>query len=274
MSKIKNSLDHFADKFMPARVSFSELKIERLWIIIMFVAAIFASLFTFVNFFVIVGPAAQLCGSVTVLSPLYIWLFKKGYRIGSKLFLHLHVILILFILTILYTEDGYAWTFLVPVVMSSLIIFTREQRKYSYIILFLSFIFLPIYMGFRAHFTPLEFNEESMTTFKILNLTGSLLFCSIIINALGRINESTLRQLRVQIDENIKQNKIMLGSIRTRDKLLSMMSHDVRGDIGKTIGVVDIIQQMDLGKEDQANLLNNLKIDAVKTLETLDNMLQ
>ena len=66
----------------------------------------------------------------------------------------------------------------------------------------------------------------------------------------------------------------MLGSIRTRDKLLSMMSHDVRGDIGKTIGVVDVIEQMSLSKEDQANLLHSLKLDAVKTLETLDNMLQ
>jgi len=52
------------------------------------------------------------------------------------------------------------------------------------------------------------------------------------------------------------------------------MSHDVRGDIGKTIGVVDVIEQMNLTKEDQATLLHNLKIDAVKTLETLDNMLQ
>jgi K+-sensing histidine kinase KdpD len=53
-----------------------------------------------------------------------------------------------------------------------------------------------------------------------------------------------------------------------------MMSHDVRGDIGKTIGVVDVIEQMSLSKEDQASLLHNLKIDACKTLETLDNMLQ
>jgi K+-sensing histidine kinase KdpD len=66
----------------------------------------------------------------------------------------------------------------------------------------------------------------------------------------------------------------MLGSMRTRDKLLSMMSHDIRGDIGKTIGVVDVIEQMSLSPEDQSTLLHNLKIDATKTLETLDNMLQ
>lgn len=100
------------------------------------------------------------------------------------------------------------------------------------------------------------------------------MFCVVILKTLSRVNESIQKQLSLQIEENARQNKIMLGSIRTRDKLLSMMSHDVRGDIGKTIGVVDVIQQMDLGKEDQATLLNNLKIDAVKTLETLDNMLQ
>jgi signal transduction histidine kinase len=37
---------------------------------------------------------------------------------------------------------------------------------------------------------------------------------------------------------------------------------------------VDVIEQMPLSKEDQSTLLHNLKIDATKTLETLDNMLQ
>jgi signal transduction histidine kinase len=38
--------------------------------------------------------------------------------------------------------------------------------------------------------------------------------------------------------------------------------------------VVDVIEQMSLSEEDKANLLHNLKLDAVKTLATLDNMLQ
>jgi K+-sensing histidine kinase KdpD len=53
-----------------------------------------------------------------------------------------------------------------------------------------------------------------------------------------------------------------------------MMSHDIRGDIGKTIGVIDVIEQMSLSDEDKSNLLHSLKLDAVKTLATLDNMLQ
>ena len=274
MSKIRSRLERLTDKFMPEGVSFSELKIERLWISVIFLSAFFASLFVLLDAFVVVGPAATLCATVTAASPLYLWLFKKGYRAGSKLFLHLHVIVALFIITIIYTEEGYAWTFMIPVLMSSLLIFTPRQRVHSIIIVALTFAFLPTYLAIRHLFPPMEFNEASMHSFKILNLTGSLSFCAIILKTINGANELIQHQLTRQIEENARQNKIMLGSIRTRDKLLSMMSHDVRGDIGKTIGVVDVIQQMDLGKEDQATLLNNLKIDAVKTLETLDNMLQ
>ncbi|MFN5296624.1 MAG: sensor histidine kinase, partial [Flavobacteriales bacterium] len=88
------------------------------------------------------------------------------------------------------------------------------------------------------------------------------------------LNDINQRALKESRDEIARQNKIMLGSVRTRDKLLSMMSHDIRGDIGKTIGVVDVIEQVSMSEEDKANLLSNLKLDAEKTLATLDNMLQ
>jgi len=116
--------------------------------------------------------------------------------------------------------------------------------------------------------------DSSIHLYWIINLSGSLLFSLYIVFTVIRLNQSILEELKAKNQENARQNKIMLGSIRTRDKLLSMMSHDIRGDIGKTIGVVDVIEQMALSQEDQANLLNSLKKDAIKTLETLDNMLQ
>jgi len=274
MSTPKKKLDRLIDLLIPAGVPFFDLKKERLWVLMILAGAMFSALFVILDFIIIVGPASLLCASVTLASPLYLWLFKSSYRGASKILMHLHVLAILFVITLLYTEQGYAWTFLIPVLMSSVLIFTQQQRLYSIVVICTAFAFVPGYLAVSHLFQPLEFDETSMNTFKIMNLSGSMTFCLIILLKITRMNERVQNQLKLQIEENVKQNKIMLGSMRTRDKLLSMMSHDVRGDIGKTIGVVDVIEQMNLTKEDQATLLHNLKIDAVKTLETLDNMLQ
>lgn len=259
---------------MPEGVSLQDVTTERLWIYILFGMGGFAFIFVPLNFIIHVGPAAWLCGTLTLATPVYLLIFKSGYRGLSKLIAHLHVILVLFFITLLYTEEGNAWTFMLPIAMGALMIFTAKQRVFSFIIIIVSFLFLPTYILIKQFIPPMEFSEISMNTFKILNLSGAMSFSLIIILTNTYLNRSLQKQLRLQLEENSIQNKIMLGSIRTRDKLLSMMSHDVRGDIGKTIGVVDVIEQMSMSKEDQASLLHNLKNDARKTLETLDNMLQ
>lgn len=274
MSQSPLNLERLAQRLMPSGVPVDELATERLWVFLLFGMAAFSTIFILLDFIIIVGPAAWLCATLSVTTPIYLWLFKTGWRTTSKFLVHLHVIAVLFIITLLYTDEGNAWTFLIPIMLGAMMIFTPKQRITSYIVILLCFLFVPMYVIMGHHVTPLEFNHTSMTTFKVLNLSGSMAFSMLIIVTVTNLHRGVQKRLRLQIEENTKQNKIMLGSMRTRDKLLSMMSHDIRGDIGKTIGVVDVIEQMSLSPSDQANLLHNLKMDATKTLETLDNMLQ
>jgi signal transduction histidine kinase len=181
---------------------------------------------------------------------------------------------VIFGITVIYSEHVFAWAFLIPVALSSMVIFNARERKYSVLIILASFISLPIYLLLHEDSDHVQLVDHSVHLYWVINLSGSLIFSLYIVFTIIRLNQGILEELKAKNEENNRQNKIMLGSMRTRDKLLSMMSHDIRGDIGKTIGVVDVIEQMPLSKEDQSTLLHNLKIDATKTLETLDNMLQ
>ena len=274
MSTVGDKLEKFADRFLPSDVDFSTLKTERLWVLLIFAAAFFSILFLLVDLIVVVGPATYYISSLALMTPIYLWLFRTGYTGASKLFLHIHAILVLFCITLQYTDAGFAWTFIIPTLMSSEIIFTEGQRWYKLLVQVCIFAFIPSYLLCSQFIAPLSFDATSMYVFKIVNLSGSLGFCVLILNTLTQLNNKAQAQLRIQADENDKQNKMMLGSIRTRDKLLSMMSHDLRGDIAKTIGVVDVIEQAQLSSENQSKLLGSLKEDASKTLETLENMLQ
>jgi signal transduction histidine kinase len=177
-------------------------------------------------------------------------------------------------ITVIYSEHVFAWAFIIPTALSSLVTFNSREKKYATIIILACLISLPLYLLLHDNRDHLELVDNTVHLYWIINLSGALLFSLYIVVTIIRLNQSILEELKAKNEENALQNKIMLGSVRTRDKLLSMMSHDIRGDIGKTIGVVDVIEQMSLSPEDQSTLLHNLKIDATKTLETLDNMLQ
>ena len=266
-------LEKLADNFIPDFLSVNEVKTARLYALLLIGMSVFGGLISLIDFIVGYWAVAIMAFSLAIGCPIYLWLFRRGNSISSKLIVHFHVLFVIMGSTFIYTEYVFAWAFLIPLGLSSLVVFSSREKKFATIILIASFISLPVYLILHDQDHE-QLLDHSVHIFWIINLAGSLLFSLYIVYTIILLNRSILNELKAKNAENDRQNKIMLGSIRTRDKLLSMMSHDIRGDIGKTIGVVDVIEQMPLSQEDQANLLHSLKMDATKTLETLDNMLQ
>jgi signal transduction histidine kinase len=267
-------MEKLADRFIPDEVSVNEIKTARLYALLLIGMGVFGALLFLIDVIIGVWPVAVMCISLAIGCPIYLRLFQTGYGIASKLIVHFHVLAVIMGITVIYSEHVFAWAFLIPTALSSLVIFNSQERKYASIIILAAFISLPLYLLLHDNEDHIQLVDHSVHLYWIINLSGALLFSLYIVFTIISLNQSILEELKAKNAENDRQNKIMLGSMRTRDKLLSMMSHDIRGDIGKTIGVVDVIEQMPLSAEDQANLLHNLKIDATKTLETLDNMLQ
>ncbi len=274
MIKIATGPERIADKFMPQGVGLSELKTERLYVLMIIGMGFFGLLLFVMNYLLQLHDVAFMCGTFAVGSIAYLWLFKNGFTIASKLIAHIHVVAIILTITIMFSEHVFVWTFLIPLTISALVVFTQRQRPFSYIVIAAAFISLPLYAFIHNDNNTYLVHEPVMHIAWIVNLTGSLIFSVYIVVTLVRLNDAILKELRSRSTENAHQNRIMLGSIRTRDKLLSMMSHDLRGDIGKTIGVIDVIERIPLEETEKANLLSNLKHDAERTLEVLDNMLQ
>ena len=268
------ALERLADRFLPGGLSVTALKRQRLFALLLIGMGIFGALLCVIDLFIGFLPVAFFCASLAIGCPIYLYLFRSGYGTMCKLIVHLHVLAVIMGITAIYSEHVFAWAFVIPLALSSMVVFNSDEKKYSLLIILACLISLPLYLLIHDDANHVQLIDHSIHLYWIINLSGSLLFSLYIVYTVIRLNRSIMEELKSKNEENARQNKIMLGSIRTRDKLLSMMSHDVRGDIGKTIGVVDVIEQMDLSKEDQSTLLHNLKLDATKTLETLDNMLQ
>ena len=267
-------LERLADRFLPGGSSVNGVKTQRLFALLLIGMGIFTSLLCIIDLIIGFVPVALFSASLAIGCPIYLYLFRTGYGTISKLLVHLHVLAVILGLTVIYSELVFGWAFVIPLALSSMVVFNTNERKYSLLIILACLISLPLYLLFHDDANHVQLIDQDIHLYWIINLSGSLLFSLYIVYTVTRLNRSIMDELKSKNEENARQNKIMLGSMRTRDKLLSMMSHDIRGDIGKTIGVIDVIEQMNLSKEDQSTLLHNLKIDATKTLETLDNMLQ
>jgi signal transduction histidine kinase len=274
MHSLQLGLERLADRFLPWGTSVNGIKTQRLFALLLISMGIFGTLLCIVDFIIGFLLVAVLGATLAIGCPIYLILFRNGYGTTSKLLVHLHVLAVILWITTIYSEQVFAWAFLIPLALSSLVVFNTNEKNYSVFVILACIVSLPLYLILHDDAQHVKLIDSSIHLYWIINLSGSLLYSLYILFTVVRLNQSILEELKAKNEENARQNKIMLGSIRTRDKLLSMMSHDIRGDIGKTIGVVDVIEQMSLSQEDQANLLHSLKIDATKTLETLDNMLQ
>jgi len=274
MNSPQPRLEKLADRFIPDEVYVNDIKAARLYALLLIGMGVFGALLFLIDIIIGFWPVAAMGISLAIGSPIYLRMFRTGHGTASKLIVHFHILAVIMGITVIYTEHIFAWAFLIPLALSSLVIFNSNEKKFASIAILSCFISLPLYLLLHDNSDHQQLLDSSVHLYWIINLSGALLFSLYIVFTIIRLNRSILEELKSKNEVNARQNKIMLGSIRTRDKLLSMISHDLRGDIGKTIGVIDVIEQMSLSPEDQSTLLHNLKIDATKTLETLDNMLQ
>ncbi len=71
-----------------------------------------------------------------------------------------------------------------------------------------------------------------------------------------------------------KLNNKLVHSIHVRDKLLSIIAHDLKSPINNIVGLLDLFESGELNEEDKYELLKTLKNHTVLTLETLENILK
>ena len=89
-------------------------------------------------------------------------------------------------------------------------------------------------------------------------------------------DDKPVRAVGTHIDIS-KQKKIeeqMQELIATRDKLFSIISHDLRGPVGNCMQTIELLtDEMDLTPDLQASLLNELKETSKNTFHLLENLL-
>ncbi len=90
-------------------------------------------------------------------------------------------------------------------------------------------------------------------------------------------NQKRQKKLNIELKEitkNLKQRESELNGInRTKDKLFSIIGHDLRGPIGALQGILNLFSSGDMSKDGFLAFVPKLKTDVDHTLFTLNNLL-
>ena len=201
------------------------------------------------------------------------FIYRKGYYAFSKSLNLFMVTAEITILQFIIGQETFILAFFVPILMSTLIVFQGKQRMLGYLLasmVFIWFVFLNV-SDIRWDIIPPMTREELKFEW-VMNLSGAVLTTCIEMIFVLLISKRIQDKLLKQSDELKGNNEILNSTIQTRDKMISIMSHDVRSPlilIGSGIKMVEGNQQ----DETMRLVLSELNRRADLALNMLDNLL-
>ena len=246
---------------------------NQLHLIVLSIVAIFAILYGLLNVFkgdYLQAKINLLLFPHTIVAYL---IYKKGYPALSKCINLFVVTANISVLQFVIGLETFILAFFGPILMSTLIVFQSKERKLGYVlasIVFGWFIFLTI-SDIRWDLIPPMTREELKFEWA-MNLSGAVLVTCIEMIFVLLLSKRIQDKLLDQSDVLNKNNAILNSTIQTRDKMISIMSHDVRSPlilIGSGLKMVEGYQQ----DENSRSVLSELSRRADLALNMLDNLL-
>ena len=121
----------------------------------------------------------------------------------------------------------------------------------------------------KAHMQELKESEEKILRQKNVTQLVALLL------ALSLLTVFYFFRSAHQLNKKLLASEMKLKQANhTKDRLLSIVGHDLRNPIVNIVMVLDLVGSDQLSKEEASKILSQLKEDAATTLQTLDNLLQ
>lgn len=196
------------------------------------VVALYGLFFTVLDFFL--DDILQSAINITLVPSALISyvIFKNGNTTESKIWILIHVIIIISLHSLIRSPQSMILAFFFPLIISTLIVFQGETKRLGYLFTALVLIVLIFLIT-----TNLSINDNKIINSDLLrrewlmNLTGALLVTVWEVIFILSINTSIQNELLAKTDDLSEINDSLNSIIKTREKLISILSHDFRGPV-------------------------------------------
>jgi signal transduction histidine kinase len=241
---------------------------------LIYLVGLYAFLYSVINW--IIGQKEQAYITACILPAVFLtWLlFKKGYYYYSKLWNGLQINFAVLILALTTGPETYVPAFYIPIIIGTLVTLQGAERATGYALSGLSIALMAFSLvsDIRIFEVPIP-TEDSMRFERIANMIGVGVISGLEVIYILWFSNDIQNKLMEQTAKLDDRNTQMVAALYTRDKMMSMLSHDLRSPIASIHAGMELFETGSVDAELQARLYTQMKSRTGQTLALMDKLL-
>lgn len=249
-------------------------KTLRLHVIFMWIVVMFCIVYTGVDLWLGQYLQAAITFSTVFFTGISYLLYKKKKYFISKVWNMLILTLIIQLLVIQTGIDSYVFIYFIPLLMGNLFIFQGKEAKAGYVILTIDAILMVNSMLFLNDITPLpKMTEELADLDGFMNLVGVSAICIAETFFIVKVTDGIHRKLVLRTRALNLKNEQLMSTLYTRDRMMSVLSHDLRSPVASLDSAAALLQTEEIDKEMEKAILGQFKVRTSGLLDLIDKLL-
>jgi signal transduction histidine kinase len=251
-----------------------EEKGRQLHVALIYLVAIYSVAYCIINW--LIGQTTQAYITAFIVPSVFItWLLNKwGYYYYSKLWNGIQINVVLAILALTTGPETYISAFFIPIIIGTLVTLQGKERTTGYLLSLLSISLMAFSLVTDIRILDVTIaNEESMRIERIANMIGVGVISALEVIYILRTSNVIQNRLVAQTARLDERNSQMVAALYTRDKMMSMLSHDLRSPIASIHAGMELFETGTVDKDLQAKLYAQMKSRTGQTLDLMDKLL-
>lgn len=209
-----------------------------------------------------------------VLTGISFLLYRQKKFYWSKLWNMSLITVIIQLLVIKTGIDSYVFIFFIPLLIGNLFIFQGKESKTGFVLLTIDALLMVNSMLFLDRWIVLPTMPHELAELDgTMNLIGVALICIsqayFIIQVTDNIHSKLVSRTRAL---NLKNEQLM-STLYTRDRMMSVLSHDLRSPIASLDSAADLLQNGGVELEMQQAIIAQFKGRTSSVLDLIDKLL-
>ncbi|MFN6092041.1 MAG: sensor histidine kinase, partial [Bacteroidota bacterium] len=238
------------------------------------VIGIYIIVFFFVNLYYKdeMQAYATICALPFTLVSFYLFKIDKFYF--SKLLNYIQISLIITALCLITGMDSLVFMYFFPLIIGGLVMFQGSEKITGYILVFSTILVLIVLSILDLHLDSNHRDYAHLQSDKIANTVGVGIFCLIELIYFIRYTTETHNKLIDKTELLEIKNNQLLSALYTRDKMMSVISHDLRSPIIALNSAMNVFTEQEIDPVLQKDIISQIKIKSNKLLLLIEELIK
>ena len=238
------------------------------------VIGVYIIVFFFVNLYYKdeIQAYATICALPLTLVSFYLFKIDKFYF--SKLINYIQICLIITALCLITGMNSLVFMYFFPLIIGALVMFQGSEKTTGYVLVLATIVVLIILSFLDLHLDPMHNNYAHLQSDKIANTIGVGVFCLIELIFFIRYTTETHNKLIDKTELLEIKNNQLLSAMYTRDKMMSVISHDLRSPIIALNSAMNVFTEQEIDPTLQKDIVGQLKVKSNRLLLLIDELLK